>query len=1415
MRGRQKIEGFPKMEIERLKRIIDSVAEGVTVVGQDYKIQFQNRKLSDRFGNLTGKMCYKELMGFDQPCRSCPMANVIQSDRTERAELTSAAGRVYLVTFTPFRDVDGELRVTESARDITRRKQAEEALAQSEKRYRSILEEMEDSYFETDLAGNFTFCNNAMCRNLGYSTEEIIGTDYRAFTAEEDAEAVYQGVNQAYLTGKPIASLSWKAIRKDGSTGFAEASFSPLSNEQGEVTGFRCVARDVSQRKWMEEALRESEEKFRLINASANDAVIVIDDEGKVTYWNRAAEKIFGYSNQEIMGKQLHATVAPQRYREPYRIGFSKFRETGQGAAVGRTLELVGLKKDGAEFPLELSMSAVKVKGKWNAIGIIRDITERKQAQETLQESEERFRDLADLLPQIVFETDETGNITFINRHAFEAGGYGYTQDDLADGWSALQTVIPQDRDRAAEDMMRRLSGQDIGAGEYTALRKDGSTFPILMYASLIIRKNKTAGLRGIVLDITERKQMEEALQKQTHDLEERLKELNCLYGISNLIEKPGASLEDIVQGAIDLIPSSWQYPQITCARLVLEDREFRTENFRETVWRQASHIIVHGEEIGTLQVYYLEESPEEYEGPFLKQERSLIDAIAQRLSRVIERKQAEESLRRRNVELAALNAVAAAVSQSLNLDEILNDTLDKVLEVLEIEAGGILLMNEGAKELVFTVYRGVSKEFLEGARSVRVGESLPGRVAQSGEPIIMEDVSNEPKLMRMGLAKEGLRSFAAVPLKSKAKVLGVLVLGTHEQRPLAAQEIDLLISVGNTIGVAIENATLYENILTDRNQSQAILSSMAEGIVVRDSENRIILVNSAAEELLNLNLEDVLGKDADDYLAVKKKDTEEVERKEASGEVVAPLIRKVGDKMVSINVRPIQTADGQRSGAVCAIRDITELAKVDQMKTEFVSTVSHELRTPLTSIKGYVDLVVDGEAGEITEMQRNFLGIVQSNTDRLVGLINDLLDISRIESGRLELNITTVPLDQVIREVAVSLHNQIEEKKLSLELAPPQGPIQVRGDRARITQVLTNLLSNAYKFTPEGGKINVSAKVTDSQVQVDVADTGTGISAQDRKKLFTRFFRVDSSTTRDIGGTGLGLTIAKSIVEMHGGKIWVESEIGKGSTFSFTLPAVASVESPRVHPDTLPGTGHKKILVVDDEPDVAQLVRVYLKKSGYEVIVSTSGREALDKARQERPDLITLDVLLPDMDGFTVLERLKAEPDTASIPVLVLTIVEDRDKAIRLGAVEYLTKPIDEARLLDCVRQILPKTAKKKILIADDDPDFLHFLDATLRQKGYETILCSDGATAVVQLSKERPALLLLDIKMPEVDGYGVLQILKRSKETCDVPVIVMTGVESEMKEGGGKVLALGASRFLTKPFSLDYLVGEIQKLI
>ena len=987
--------------------------------------------------------------------------------------------------------------------------------------------------------------------------------------------------------------------------------------------------------------IRTGQEELRIKDsaiASSINAIALTDLEGNLTYVNQSFLELWGHDDKEVQGKA--ATEFWQMEEKAAEI-IETLRNTG-----GWKGELLAKRKDGSTFDVQLSASMVtNEQGKpIRMMSSFMDITKRKQAEEQLEESERRYRALFDHSLDLVYIHDFEGR--FIDANPTVLRLLGYNKEEIPS--INFASLLTEDQLPVALEVLQEIqqTGSQKEPTEFKLRSKNGEYVDVETMASIIYRGEKPYAIQGIARDITERKRTEETLQKQMHDLGERVKELTCLYSISNLIGKPGTSLEDIAQGAVDLIPPGWQYPEITCTRLVLEGREFTTENWRETAWKQAQDIIVYGQRLGIVEVCYLEERPETDEGPFLKQERDLLNAIGRQLSETIERRQTEERTRR------------------------------------------------------------------------------------------------------------------------------------------------------------------------DKGQLEAILSSLAEGIVMRDSENRIILVNPAAEQLLDLKTEDVLGKDADDYLGVKKKDIEAIQAKEAASEVVAPITGKVGDKVLSINVRPIKTADGQRLGTVCAIRDVTELARVDQMKTEFVSTVSHELRTPLTSIKGYVDLVVDGEAGEINETQRGFLSIVQSNTDRLVGLINDLLDISRIEAGGLQLNITTLPLDPVIREVAASLRNQIEEKKLSLELALPQEPLQVRGDRARIIQVLTNLLSNAYKFTPEGGKISVSAKVTDSQVQVDVADTGTGISAQDQKRLFTKFYRVDSSTTREVGGSGLGLTIAKSIVEMHGGKIWVESKPGKGSTFNFTLPTVAPVK-PSVHPETLPGTSRKKILVVDDEPDVTRLVTVYLEKSSYQVIVATSGQEALDKARQERPDLITLDILLPDMDGFAVLERLRAEPDTASIPVLVLTIVQDRDKAIRLGAVEYVAKPIDEAQLLNCIRQILTGSAKKKILIAEDDPDFLHFLDATLRQKGYETTLCSDGATCVVQLSKEHPALLLLDIKMPNVDGYGVLQILKRRKETSDIPVIVMTGVESEMKKGRGKVLALGASRFLTKPFSLDYLVREIQKLI
>lgn len=354
----------------------------------------------------------------------------------------------------------------------------------------------------------------------------------------------------------------------------------------------------------------------------------------------------------------------------------------------------------------------------------------------------------------------------------------------------------------------------------------------------------------------------------------------------------------------------------------------------------------------------------------------------------------------------------------------------------------------------------------------------------------------------------------------------------------------------------------LMKEIATQRDEFQTILSSMAEGIVVLDAENRIVSLNPAAESLFGDSVEDLIGKDIEAYMGLSQREVLEILARQIGGGNVRPVRKQLGGRVLSISVQPVKGQDGQSERTVCAIRDITEIDRVDQMKTEFVSMVSHELRTPLTSIKGYVDMVLDGEAGDINEEQRSYLEVVHSNTDRLIALINDLLDISRIEAGRIELRLSDITIQDIVHYVAVALRTQIAEKGIKIRLDMPRKPILVLADRDRITQVVINLLSNAYNYSPKGASISVRVRTVDGHAQVDVTDTGIGISPEDQDKLFTKFYRADNPATRQVAGTGLGLSVAKSFVEMHGGHIWVKSELGKGSTFSFTIPLAHSTES-------------------------------------------------------------------------------------------------------------------------------------------------------------------------------------------------------------------------------------------------------------
>ncbi|HIP95707.1 MAG TPA: GAF domain-containing protein, partial [Anaerolineae bacterium] len=389
---------------------------------------------------------------------------------------------------------------------------------------------------------------------------------------------------------------------------------------------------------------------------------------------------------------------------------------------------------------------------------------------------------------------------------------------------------------------------------------------------------------------------------------------------------------------------------------------------------------------------------------------------------------------------------------------------------------------------------------------------------------------------------------------------------------------------------------------------------------------------------------------------------------------------------------------------------------EADRLKSEFLANMSHELRTPLNAIIGFSEVILEGIDGPLTETQEMDLTAIHEAGKHLLGLINDILDLAKIEAGRMELHQERINLGEIISVVLSTASALVRDKKVALVSEVEPGMPPVFADPQRVRQILLNLVSNAIKFTDKGS-VTVRAEADDENVTISVTDTGIGIRAEDIPLIFEEFRQVDGSTTRKYGGTGLGLPISKRLVELHGGRMWVESEVGTGSTFSFTLPlwkADHSLPSSATE-DEQPAS--KLVLVVDDDPQVIALFRRYLEREGYRVIGVQEGKRAIEQARILRPFAITLDLMLPGMDGWQILRKLKADPQTADIPVIICSIVDDSCQGFTLGAADYLVKPISGERLLRALARA--NGPGRKILIVDDDPDYVRVLRAMLQDAG------------------------------------------------------------------------------------------------
>jgi len=1065
------------------------------------------------------------------------------------------------------------------AEDVTERKRVENALIASEEKFRTIVESIEDGYYEVDIAGNLTFFNESLCRMLGYSKEELIGVNNRQYVDEENANKVYHTFNKVYSSGKATKAFDWEFIRKEGATCYVETSVSLIKDLKGQPIGFRGIARDITERKRAEkalkeahdqlesrvrertaelaemnealrrenterqaaeEALRRSEEKYRNILKSIEEGYYEIDLAGNFSFFNDSICKIFGYPKTELTGRHLSEFTDPETGKAGYEA-FNRIYKTGFPV---KDFRWKIMKKDGTTRYVEASASLRRdVRGgRIGFQGIIRDVTERKLAEEALEFEKQRFQTLLEHAPFGIIMIGKDKTWQYINPRFKEM--FGYDLNDVPDGksWFRLAYRDPDDRQQAITAWKEHAKDGKVGEGRtrvFPVYCKDGKE-KIIQFRPV---KLATGDQMMTCEDITEQKRAEEALSSEK--------------------EKFRILVEESPLG-VSLIGKDGHYKYIN-PRFV--------EIFGYTK-----------EDTPTGREWFRKAFPD-------KEYRNQV------------------------------------------ISTWIND---------QKEAG--------------------------------IGE------------------------------KTRFRTFTVTCKDGSEKVIHF--------RPVAME--------------TGENLVTYEDI-TERKRAE--------------------------EELLKA-------------------------------------------------------------------REAAESA--NRTKSAFLANMSHELRTPLNAIIGYSEMLMEdakdlGQEQFISDLKR-----IDASGKHLLMLINDVLDLSKIEAGKMELYLETFDIESVIQNVVSTIQPLVDKNSNVLKVQCPDDLGTIHADLTKVRQILFNLLSNACKFTEQGTIwLEVCHETEDGNrwVIFTVRDTGIGMTEKQMEKLFQAFSQAYTSAGDDYGGTGLGLAITQRFCRMMGGDIITKSEYGVGSTFTIRLPAESKIPGgihealaePRFEPVSQEaGT----VLVIDDEPTVRDLMKRLLSKEGFEVQTASGGQEGIRLARELLPCAITLDVLMPGMDGWSVLTALKADPELGDIPVIMLTIVDNKSLGYSLGASDYLTKPINRERLVTVLKKYKEASPACQVLVVEDDANMRDLLRRVLEKEGWAVTEAENGRVAMERIAENQPALILLDLMMPEMDGFEFVTEVRKHKMWRSIPIIVVTAKDITSEDC--QRLDGYVEKILQKePLSWEELVDDVRDLL
>ncbi|MDX2096228.1 MAG: PAS domain S-box protein, partial [Leptolyngbyaceae cyanobacterium bins.59] len=1090
--------------------------------------------------------------------------------------------------------------------------------------------------------------------------------------------------------------------------------------------------------------------------------------------------------------------------------------------------------------------------------GTTEDIHDLKCIEFQLRESEERFRYMADNAPVMIWMTNTTGDCIYLSRSWYEFTGQT-EETGLGMGW--LHAIHPDDRPSSEAVFLQANERQEGFHLEYRLRDKDGQYHWAIDAASPWWGlEGEFKGYIGSVLDITERVEAEQALR----DNEARLKlvykatrsglwDWDVHRNVAHVSEEycalVGLPLEtqtlSYEQWIGCLHPDDRASAGETVSRVLRQQEDYYEDEYRVLHPDGIRWLATKGQALfdaagnAVRMLGYVQDVTER------KQAEEAL-----RLSEATLR-QAEESLRQANQELE--HRVALRTAELSNLNDRLQQELQEREQTQKRLAEQAQLLDLAHDAIITLDFNGIITFWNQGAERLYgwtqaevLGQSVHG-LLQTRFPYPLTTIKSE--------------------LLHRPYWEGELIQQRRDGTfiTVASRWVLQCDQDGNPIKVLEINNDITSNKQVEevRSRLAAIIESSDDAIISTTLDGRIDSWNRGAEKLYGYAAREILGQPSTRLLPTDRlhEDASIIERLQR-GDRMEPYetVRqhKKGQLIdVSLSVSPIKDADGQIIGISKIARDITrrkqaeaqlqlsnerislanaELARASRLKDEFLAGMSHELRTPLNAILGLSEALLEETFGEISEEQREYLVTIEQSGKHLLELINDILDLSKVESGKMELEMRPVDVRELCHSSLNFIKQHAHQKGIKVSCRVDEELTDAELDERRIRQILVNLLSNAIKFTPEGGNVQLQVRgdAFRETLEFSITDTGIGIAPENISKLFQPFVQLDSALSRRYSGTGLGLALVRRIAELQGGSVTVESQEGKGSRFTVTLPwhpispnPEPSSEVPQLESFPL---NIQQALIIEDSPAAANQITRYLNEMGAKTLVHPVGGGAMQIALELQPDVIILDILLPDRSGWDVLAQLKANPITQSIPVIIISVVDERSQALAGGAAAYLLKPISRPQFQQTLNQVLTQatyldeqpamllaeaqsSTLPLILLAEDNEANVATFNSYLQAHGYRVVLARNGLEAIQMAQRHRPNLILMDIQMPEMNGLDATQQIHSDPELQYIPIIALTALA--MPGDRDRCLSAGAVDYLTKPVSLKHLVNLLAQYL